>query len=84
MKQYFLKNYQKKFFESDYLFLNSRIFPQKMDVLTLKKLERIKKINGNLYWFDMRDSAGTTQFEVLPFVKKYIKKSFFIKINLCI
>ena len=25
----------------------------------------------------MRDSAGTTQFEVLPFVKKYIKKQFY-------
>ena len=25
----------------------------------------------------MRDSAGTTQFEVLPYVKKYIKKQFY-------
>ena len=41
----------------------------------------MKKIyfkNRNLYWFDTRDSAGTTQFEVLPFVKKYIKKQFYI------
>ena len=73
----FFKRISKKFLESDYLFLNSRIFPSKNGCVDIEELERIKKINGNLYWFDMRDSAGTTQFEVLPFVKKYIKKSFY-------
>ena len=35
--------------------------------------EHLSKKNRNLIWFDLTDSAGTTQFEVLPFVKKYIK-----------
>ena len=73
----FFKNITKKFYESDYLFINSRIFPSKDGYVDIDKLKEIKKINSNLYWFDMRDSAGTTQFEVLPFVKKYIKKSFY-------
>jgi hypothetical protein len=33
----------------------------------------LSKKNKNLIWFDLTDSAGTTQFEVLPYVKKYIK-----------
>lgn len=35
--------------------------------------EYLSKKNKNLIWFDLSDSAGTTQFEVLPHVKKYIK-----------
>ena len=73
----FFKRISNKFLESDYLFLNSRIFPQKNGYADIDELKRIQKLNSNLYWFDMRDSAGTTQFEVLPFVKKYIKKSFY-------
>ena len=73
----FSKKLSKKFFESDYLFLNSTFFYKKNGDVDIDKLKRIKKLNSNLYWFDMRDSAGTTQFEVLPYVKKYIKKSFY-------
>ena len=36
-------------------------------------LNIFQKKNKNLIWFDLTDSAGTTQFEVLPHVKKYIK-----------
>tara|TARA_B100000989_G_scaffold276409_1_gene236653 strand:- start:138 stop:1289 length:1152 start_codon:yes stop_codon:yes gene_type:complete len=35
--------------------------------------EYLAKKNKNLIWFDLTDSAGTTQFEVLPHVKKYVK-----------
>tara|TARA_B100000989_G_scaffold283736_1_gene249882 strand:- start:2789 stop:3940 length:1152 start_codon:yes stop_codon:yes gene_type:complete len=35
--------------------------------------EYLSKKNKNLIWFDLTDSAGTTQFEVLPHVKKYVK-----------
>ena len=58
----------------DHLFLNSRSFPNKNDRIDVENLKKIYLKNNNLYWFDMRDSAGTTQFEVLPYVKKYIKK----------
>ncbi len=33
----------------------------------------LSKKNKNLIWFDLTDSAGTTQFEVLPYVKRYVK-----------
>jgi len=35
--------------------------------------EYLSEKNKNLIWFDLTDSAGTSQFEVLPHVKKYIK-----------
>ncbi len=35
--------------------------------------EKFSRKNQNLIWFDLTDSAGTTQFEVMPYVKKYIK-----------
>ncbi len=35
--------------------------------------ENLSKKNKNLIWFDLTDSAGTTQFEVMPYVKRYIK-----------
>ncbi len=35
--------------------------------------QHLSKKNKNLIWFDLTDSAGTTQFEVLPYVKRYIK-----------
>tara|TARA_B100000029_G_scaffold492098_1_gene552995 strand:- start:1172 stop:2266 length:1095 start_codon:yes stop_codon:yes gene_type:complete len=73
----FHRKISSKYLEADYLFLNSRSFSTLDDYVNLTKLEKIKKINNNIYWFDMRDSAGTTQFEVLPFVKKYVKKQLY-------
>ena len=73
----FFNKLNKKFLEGDYLFLNSRLIPTQDQLINLDYLKEIKKQNENLFWFDMRDSAGTTQFEVLPFVKKYIKKNFY-------
>ncbi len=73
----FYNKLNKKYLEGDYLFLNSRLIPTKGQLVNLDYLKEIKKNNENLYWFDMRDSAGTTQFEVLPYVKKYIKKQLY-------
>ena len=67
----------KKFLEADYLFLNSRSLPKNNDFIDIAYLKKLYSKNSNLYWFDMRDSAGTTQFEVLPYVKKYIKKQLY-------
>ena len=64
--------------ECDTLFLSSRFFAH--TEVTSSYLDQIAKLrlqNENLVWFDMRDSAGTTQFEVLPLVKKYVKKQFY-------
>ena len=73
----FFSSINERFFEADYLFLNSRSLPQFNDHVDINYLKKISLKNENLYWFDMRDSAGTTQFEVLPYVKKYIKKQFY-------
>ena len=47
----------------------------KKNFVDLDDLIKLSNKNKNIIWFDMRDSAGTTQFEVLPFVKKYVKKN---------
>ena len=73
----FFSSIKKNFFQADHLFLNSRLFPEVNGRLNLEYIREIYKKNKNLYWFDMRDSAGTTQFEVLPFVKKYVKKQLY-------
>ena len=73
----FFNKLSKKFLDSDYLFFNSRSFKSHHDNVDLLSLKKIYNMNNNIYWFDMRDSAGTTQFEVLPFVKKYIKKQLY-------
>ncbi len=73
----FFPSLNDRFFEADHLFLNSRSFNQFNNRVDLDYLKNIYLKNKNLYWFDMRDSAGTTQFEVLPFVKKYVKKQFY-------
>lgn len=73
----FFSKINQNFFDADHLFLNSRSFPNKNDRIDVQNLKQIYLKNNNLYWFDMRDSAGTTQFEVLPYVKKYIKKQFY-------
>ena len=77
IKVNFFSSMNESFFDADYLFLNSRSFPKKDKHVDLDYLKKVYLKNQNLYWFDMRDSAGTTQFEVLPFLKKYIKKQFY-------
>ena len=77
IKVEFFYSMNEKFFEADHLFLNSRSIPTINNRIDLVFLKKISAKNKNLYWFDMRDSAGTTQFEVLPYVKKYIKKQFY-------
>ena len=77
MEVNFYNKINKNFLNGDYLFLNSRLFPKKKQFIDLEYLKKIKNQNDNLIWFDMRDSAGTTQFEVLPYVKKYVKKQFY-------
>ena len=73
----FFSKLSNQFFDADHLFLNSRSIPRIKDRINLEYLKKIYLRNKNLYWFDMRDSAGTTQFEVLHLVKKYIKKHFY-------
>ena len=71
--------------KADIYILSSRFFKKKTDFIDqkyLEMLEIIKSKNKKIIWFDMRDSAGTTQFEVLPYVDLYIKKQFYKDLNI--
>lgn len=71
----FFDQINNSFLKGDKLILNSKFFP----ILHQERLPIIKKIykkNNNLIWYDMRDSSGNTQFDVLPYVNYYIKKQF--------
>ena len=92
-KFYFFKSiHDPKFYDCDYIFLDSRAFPRiktyKDDIIDanytvdLSLLKKISLKNNNLIWFDTRDSAGTSQFEVMPYVKKYVKKQLYKDMNL--
>ena len=74
----FFSSITEKIYDADFIFLNSKSIPKHNQKVDINYLKKIYFKNRNLYWFDTRDSAGTTQFEVLPFVKKYIKKQFYI------
>ena len=61
------------FLRGDKLILNSKFFSSKSSN-RLSSIKKIYKKNHNLIWYDMRDSSGNTQFDVLPYVKFYLKK----------
>lgn len=67
-----------KFFSENIIFkltnkfqILKNIHSKSIDYKTIA--QKIFEKNKNLIWFDHSDSAGTTQFEVLPYVKRYVK-----------
>jgi hypothetical protein len=75
--------------DCDVLILSSRFFYNNnfTNKYIIKTLERFNKKNSNIIWFDLRDSAGTTQFEIMPYIKLYVKNQVYkdfskYKINL--
>ena len=63
----------------DVLFVSSRFFhleakSEAEKGRSLDVLEQLKRDIGRVVWFDVRDSSGNTQFEVLPFVDRYLKR----------
>lgn len=77
----FYNKLNNKFLNADYLVLNSRFFSEKNNE-RLNQVENIYKTNKNLIWWDMRDSAGTNQFNIMPYVKYYVKKQIYKDKNL--
>ena len=81
--KFFTKLNNPKIYDCNFLFLDSSSFPhikEKGKVNNYVDINFLKEINlknNNLIWFDMRDSAGTTQFEVLPYVRKYVKRQLY-------
>ena len=68
--------------DCEVLILDSRAFfnafgKPGLDDLALPALERLSREAGRLIWFDTRDSAGTTQFSVMPYVDLYLKKQLY-------
>jgi hypothetical protein len=63
-------------FECDVLFIASSHFMWTKTTYAKKMafLERARKSVPRIIWFDHEDSSGNTQFEVLPFVDRYLKK----------
>ena len=65
--------------DCDVLFLSSRYFHLEGQAPSgksriLETLTNLKAKISRLIWFDLRDSTGNTQFDVLPYVTKYLKK----------
>lgn len=61
------------------LCLDSRVFRYSDGTLCTKHLNLLERLGSNyetVIWFDNRDSSGTTQFEVLPYVDRYCKKQY--------
>lgn len=61
------------------LCLDARAFLEADGRVSYTKLEYLQECRTNydhLIWFDSRDSSGTTQFEVLSLVDKYIKNQY--------
>ncbi len=85
----FFDNFSKKFFDSDFIIIDSRLitdtysnkikkrFGLGVNYDFLEYVLEISKKNSNIVWLDLTDSSGTTSFEVLPYVKKYVKKQFY-------
>ena len=47
-----------------------------------EKIETMSVKNPNIIWFDLGDSAGTTSFEIMPYIKKYAKNQVYVdKLN---
>jgi len=72
----FFTNISKKIFASDIIFINSNIFrsywkDRKEDIFTV--LKKAKENKQFIVWFDTTDSTWCTQFEVIPYVDKFLK-----------
>ena len=85
----FYDGINKKFYNSDFIIIDSRLitdtyinkirkkFSFNLNYDYLENIFKISKKNPNIIWLDLTDSSGTTSFEVLPYVKKYVKKQFY-------
>tara|TARA_B100000989_G_C19489844_1_gene449260 strand:+ start:298 stop:1413 length:1116 start_codon:yes stop_codon:yes gene_type:complete len=77
----FFSKISKKIFYGDFLIISSRFFgtltSDPRNSVVLNFLENSFKKDIKIIWFDLRDSAGTTQFQVLPYVDFYVKKQLY-------
>lgn len=72
----FVHNLSKKIFDCDLIIVSSKFFKkywQDNEKMIIEFLETANNRNIAVIWLDATDSTGTTQFQVLPYVKKYYK-----------
>lgn len=75
-----------KFFDADHIFLSSRYgqfsgSEGKAIEARGSFLKDHRLRSKNVCWFDLRDSAGTGEFDVLPFVSHYVKKQIYSDVS---
>ena len=84
IKQKFSFEWIKKHGETDIVMFafhpSEKLMQDKTAVSDLIKYYR--KYAKKIIWLDTSDSSGTTRFEVLPFVDKYLKKQLYTDLNL--
>ena len=69
----------------DCAFINSNLFrcvwqSKKSEIFNF--LEKLRLMKAKIIWFDTTDSTWCTQFEVMPYVDKFLKAQLFIDKNL--
>ena len=55
----------------DYVFLSNRLYGTQF---SLEQVHGLSTLGNKTYWFDETASTGTTNFEVLPYVHRYLKR----------
>ncbi len=71
--------------DTNILFINSKVLKHYWsdnEDFIFNLLTRIASRNIEIFWFDISDSTWSTQFKVLPYVKKYFKNQVFKDKNL--
>lgn len=75
----FFETFSERSLDCDAVVVASRHFDQQFetDENPLRRAEAAESLarRARLIWFDLRDSSGTPQFEVLPHVERYVKQA---------
>lgn len=89
----FFNRITKDFYKADYLIISNRFFLNNFSVKLsnkiklnynknlLREIKKIYKINKNIIWFDLKDSAGNLQREIFPYLKKYVKNQVYRELS---
>jgi hypothetical protein len=72
IKMHFRKNLPEK--QHDVIIVLSRFAADMQKAEKISMLQQLRKYSSCLLWFSERDSAGFTEFEVLPYVDRYLCK----------
>ena len=80
IRMHFRKNLPKDSY--DVIIVLSRFASDMDKTEKLSMLQQLRKYTSSLLWFSERDSAGFTEFEVLPYVDRYLSKHLYKDMDL--